>query len=209
MAKAKKLNYVSVAEVSIENLVDASKGTMVGQRKASAQSGKCWAQTTLWLNDHKPLETYDADADVKDIAESIRQTFKDNFLVERTDVYGEITEETEGRNARTGKMIEILDKNGDPKWSSWEETKLPIGYCGDLAQVVKAGLVSELIVSDKKVMARVDILNKAKVPETPLASILRACDLIAKKGPEVPEVSLPDAIGAVEFALAELRKLTA
>ena len=128
---AKKSTVVSVKEVSIKAMTDACTGNASGARRANNNAGKAWGVTALWLNEKSTLSAFDATKDVKDIAEDVRKVFKDEFLTDWAEaveegVKEELTDDSIGKNARTGKMMEILDGNGEIKWSSWEETKLSI-----------------------------------------------------------------------------------
>ena len=198
MSKSNKVVFSTVAEVSVEKLIEASKGHSAGQRKMRNNEGRAWSQTLLWLHGLKPLDSFDDTQEVKDIAEDIRDEFKSNFLVERDEAIGELDSESEGRNARTGKMVPILDAKGEPKWSSWEETKLPIAYCTDMARIVKAGIVADVIPSANKVMGRTDALKLAKTPETPLETIKRSVELIENKLKEIADTDAQTAANLIE-----------
>ena len=172
--KEHKATIIRVSEVSLENMTQSAKSNSVATRKVKKSGATCWAQTALWLNSVSPLEKHDVGT-VEEIAESLRAAFKKAFLEE-----ADIPEE--GKNARNGETMDIIDpKTGEPKWSSWEETRNPISYCGEFAQIIKAGLIDTFIVSEKSCMAKGDIMAMAKVGETPLATIERCLKLIDDK----------------------------
>ena len=206
MANDKKVVYQTASDVSVVKLVEAAKGGVAGQRKMRNNEGKCWTQTVLWLHGLCPLDSFDDTQEIKAIAEDVRDAFKSNFLIERDSEIGEIDEETEGRNARTGENVKVLDAKGEPKWSSWEETKTPIGYCGDLARVIKAGKVSDLIPKANRVMGRSDILKQCKAPETPLETIMRSLDMADKKFEECSDADKLKALDAITDLFDKLDK---
>jgi len=105
---------------------------------------------------------------------------------------------------------DLLDKDGQPKWSSWEETKLPIAYCGDIARIIKAGIVDEVLPGGNKVMGRTDALQRAKTPESPLETIERSAKLIGDKAKELGSSDIETAkafVANAMKALAELNEL--
>ena len=194
----KKASIIRVSEVSLENMTNAASGNAVGQRKVKKSGATCWAQTALWLNLQNPLESFDRSLDIKDIAENVREAFKEAFIAE-----ADIPEV--GRNARTGKTMDVCDKEGIPKWSSWEETRAPISYCGDIATIIKANLVTDFIVSEKSVMAKADILAMAKVAEPAFETIKRSITLISAKVPAVNSADLITTIELLESLLGEVK----
>ena len=181
----KKPTVITVKEATLVAMTQACSGNAQSARRVANTSGKAWGTTVLWLNEKKDLKSFDATKDVKDIAKDLRESFANAFLVEWDDAVTEghkeeLTPESVGKNARTGKLMVILDKDVQPKWSSWEETKLPIAYCGDIARIIKAGIVDEVLPGGNKVMGRTDALQRAKTPESPLETIERSAKLIGR-----------------------------
>lgn len=201
MAKASEIVKVKADDINTESMALAAKGNATAGRKSTSTGANCWAITALWLNQQKPLGDYDASKDVKDIAKDIRETFKSAFQEEHDIPEG-------GRNARTGKMMDSLidAKTGELKWSSWEETKLPIQYCTDIAQVVKAGLVDELLVSETSVRGKSYILKDAKGAEPAMKTIQRSLELIDKKYKELNDKDLRLASDLIDKLLSDLNE---
>lgn len=185
--KTKKPTFITVSAFDANSIVDSSSASSAGMRRAKSNGDKCWAQTCLFLRAAGAFESLDTAGDVKDIAEKIRETFKESFLDNIEDL------PEQGRNARTGKTIDIADGKGDLKWSSWEGTRNSISYCGDLATVAKANLLDDLFKGEKQVMAKGDILGRAKGSETPLKACNRGLDLVESKLDSLKEAEL-DAI---------------
>ena len=146
----------------------------------------------------------------------MREAFANAFLTEWDEAVTEghkeeLTPEAVGKNARTGKLMEILDSDGIPKFSSWEETQLSIQYCSNIATVVKAGLIDELIIDKAKgkVLGKSDILAKAKATESPLKTIQRSCEMVENKATAVAATDLEAAINAAKAALKALQDIKA
>ena len=188
----KKAVVIKVREVSVGNMTDAAKGNATGQRKVKSSGNSCWAQTVLWMHGVQDLATYTTGKDVKDIAEAMRVEFKNAFLAE----YEELPEQ--GRNARTGKIIDVQDGKGEIKWSSWEETKAPISYIGDLALIAKKGLVSELVVGELSVLGRTDILKRCKDAETPMSACERGLKIVTENYEGVNLTDLEATVASLE-----------
>ena len=198
--------------VGIVGMTGACSGNSSANVKAGRTAGQAWGQTVLWMNSRKALDTFDRNKEVKDIAEDLRKEYKLNFLIDWDDAVTEgdkeeLTPELQGKNYRTGKMVPILDSNGEPKWSSWDETKLSIQYLGDIAHVVKAGMTKELIVDEKrkKVVGKNSILKLAKGQEDPLKTIQRSCDMVEKKATAVKDADLASALAAAQAALKAIQ----
>ena len=210
---SEKSNVVTVKKVDVVAMTNACVGNANGVRKAANNAGKAWGVSVLWLNAKKDFATFDATKDVSEIAEDVRKVFKDEFImdwgiaVDNGDKE-ELTSDTLGKNARTGKMMEVLDKNGEIKWSSWEETKLAVSYCGDIAKVIDAGLTSELLVSARSVMGRSEILAKCKVKESAVDTIKRSSEMIENKATELTNATdIATALAAAEAAVKAIKDI--
>lgn len=199
--------------VGIVGMTQACSGNAGANQKAHKSAGQAWGQTVLWVNEKQDLGSFDSTKEQKEIAEDVRKAYKSAFLSDWQDAADdgekeELTDETIGKNYRTGKMVSVL-KDGEPIWSSWCETKLSIQYCGDLATIIKGEKVPDLLVDvkRKKVMAKNAALKLAKVPETPLKTIVRSAEMIETKATEVAAKDLTEAINEVAKALKSLQDI--
>ena len=188
-------SYTVVRELSIENLTESAKGNSQANIRVKRTGSTCWAQTVLFINEAKPLADFDETQDAKELAEELRDTFKTAFMDEYEGDYDE------GKNARTGKTMNITDAKGEVKWSSWEMTRLPISYATDLAQVLAKGLLDDLIdTSGKhvKVLDKADAMRACKDAESPMATIEKALALVETKYAEVTDTEQATAMAMVE-----------
>ncbi len=185
----KKAQVIKVKEVSLSTLTELSSSNATAGRKSANTGASAWAQCCLWLNEVSPLSDFDNDKDVKDIASDVRDAFKNGFI------------------ARTGKMMDVVDaKTSQPKWSSWDQTRLAISYCGDIAVVIKNNLVDDLLVSDKSVLAKSDIL-KRKAKQPAIETIKASAVMIGKKFPECDEAGRKEAIELINALYEGIKRI--
>jgi len=196
MAKENTVKTIKVSSVSVSMLAKANSGNASATRKVKKTSETCWAQTILLVDSVLPLAEIDVSQEEDVIKEQVRDAFKNAFMDAAESGEYEIPEK--GINARNGNTIDVIDgKTGEVKWSSWDVTRNSISACGEIGQLVKAGLGDQLVVGEKEVLAKASA-KSAKPKQHPLDTIKAATTLIAGKYDE-----LSDADKAVALAIVE------
>lgn len=169
---------IKVREASVTSMIKANGANSGAKRKFDKTGQTCWAQTVLFLHKAKPFGKYDTTLDEDVIKEQVRDVFKAAFL-DAAEV-GEIEIPEKGVNARNGNTMDVTDKDGMPKWSSWDGTRNSISICGEIGRLIKVGVAEQLIISENEVLAKGDA-NKLKPGEAPLDTIERSIVLIKQK----------------------------
>lgn len=195
-----KVKTIKVSEISVEAVAKANSRGSRAKRTLSKQTDTCWAQTVLIVNGVLPLAGIDATQDEKVIKDQVRDAFKQAFIDAVEAGEHEIPED--GYSARDGQKLKggVIDpKTGEPKWSSWDETRNSISACGEIGALVKAGVGDQLVVGEREVLAK-NSAKAAKPKQSPFQTIAASCTLIDGK---FKELSPEDALKA----LALLEKL--
>ena len=168
-----KVNTIKVSSYSIEALAKANSRGSRAKRTIDKSGDTCWAQTVLAVNSQASLKEMDSTLDEKQIKDLVRDAFKKAFLKAVEDGEYEIPET--GVSARDGKAIDVLDaKTGEPKWSTWDETRNSISACGEIGALVKAGIGDQLVISENEVLAK-NSAKAAKPKQSPFQTISNDC----------------------------------
>ena len=193
---AEKKMTIKVSEISVASVAKANSRGSRAKRTIDRSGETCWAQTVLIVNGVLPLAEIDATQDEKVIKEQVRDAFKKAFMQAVEDDEHEIPEK--GTNARNGDTIDVIDpKTGEPKWQSWDETRNSISACGEIGQLVKAGVGDQLVVGEKEVLAK-NAAKAAKPKEGPMATIKRSAQMIEQKFNELSPADQSKALKLLE-----------
>lgn len=167
---SKVTSYIKVETKDFGKACSISEKGEMEITKGQKKLGNGWATFVARGVEDGWFEGHPADASVEDIRDIIQGKNHDTLKKEV-----EIPANGKGVCRKSGKLIDLYNKDNEVKWASWRRTRKFTTYPGDLAKVIKAGLTDELM-SEGCVIGRSDILKKVKEVENAQKS---ACEKLA------------------------------
>jgi hypothetical protein len=185
MAKDDSIKYNVVKEENILSAMKASGISTSASLKVAKNDSVVWDQTVVSIMERLDVDSLGALETDKEAVQKLSNHLKE-IMVKVVLENDAIVIPEKGKN-RDGKDFDVCDKEGMPKWSSWDQTRRIWDYIGSIAKIVAFGHAEILYPEQYKVASRCETLKLCKVQEVPLKAVER----LTKQLQDVLDIIVP------------------